>query len=260
LVKDYRKCFNFYTQTLGFEAAFDVGDCYASFKIMKDSDAEGLAIFLSDYFAPVIGNADQKQPTGCREKSEVGFEVECVNETYKALKAKGVEFINEPFDWKEAGIRIVYLYDPEGNLLSFYTMLEGEKRAGVNFGGVTLPVEDYKKCVAFYNEKLGFAKNYDDAGYASFDVSVPIEFSVMESRYNTTILGNENKPMPTDYREKSLISFYTENVDETYKTLMGKGVEFINKPNSIPTWGMRAVHLYDPEKNLIELYSPLSTD
>jgi catechol 2,3-dioxygenase-like lactoylglutathione lyase family enzyme len=264
LVKDYRKVFNFYTQTLGFEAAFDVGDCYASFKILKDSDSEGLAIFLSDYFAPVVGNADKSQPTGCREKSEVGFEVECVDSTYETLKAKGVEFINMPFDWKEAGIRIVYLYDPEGNLLSFYTMLEtecaGKKHTGTNFGGVTTLVEDHKKCVEFYAEKLGFPINYNEAGYASFDVSAPIEFSLMESHYQAATLGNANKPMPTNCREKSLISFYTENVDETYKALLAKGVIFVNKPIDMPDWGMRVVHLRDPEENLIELYTPLATE
>jgi catechol 2,3-dioxygenase-like lactoylglutathione lyase family enzyme len=41
LVKDYKKCFEFYTEKLGFEAAFDMG-VYASFKVAEG--IEGLDI------------------------------------------------------------------------------------------------------------------------------------------------------------------------------------------------------------------------
>ena len=116
LVKDYKKCFEFYTQKLGFEAAFDMG-VYASFKVAEG--IEGLAIFVSDDMASFIGNTDKSQPGGYREKSMVSFEVECVDTTYNALKAKGVEFINEPTDWHAAFMRVVHLYDPEENLINF---------------------------------------------------------------------------------------------------------------------------------------------
>ncbi|MCL2062891.1 MAG: VOC family protein [Candidatus Cloacimonetes bacterium] len=124
LVKDYRKCFNFYTVTLGFKAAFDVGDCYASFKVADG--IEGLAIFTSDFFAPVVGNADKTQPTNCREKSLVSFEVKNVDETYKTLLAKGVTFVNEPIDMPAWGMRVVHLRDPEENLIEFYSGLAME--------------------------------------------------------------------------------------------------------------------------------------
>jgi catechol 2,3-dioxygenase-like lactoylglutathione lyase family enzyme len=91
LVKDYRKCFNFYTEKLGFEAAFDVGNCYASFKVADG--IEGLAIFTSDYFAPIVGNAEKIQPVNCREKSLVSFEVKNVDETYKHFLSKGLTLV-----------------------------------------------------------------------------------------------------------------------------------------------------------------------
>ncbi len=124
LVKDYRKCFNFYTEKLGFEATFDVGDCYASFKVAEGT--EGLAIFTSDYFAPIIGNADKTQPTGYREKSVVCFEVDNVDKIYKELLAKNVTFVNEPIDMPDWGMRVVHLRDPEDNLIEFYTPLKME--------------------------------------------------------------------------------------------------------------------------------------
>lgn len=122
LVKDYRKCFDFYTQQLGLEAAWDVEDCYGSFKVADG--IEGLAIFTSDYMAPAVGNADKTQPTGYREKSMVSFEVENVDETYQALSAKGVKFINQPMDMPDWGMRVVHLYDPEENLIELFAPLK----------------------------------------------------------------------------------------------------------------------------------------
>ncbi len=123
LVKDYRKCFDFYAGTLGFEPLWDIENCYGAFKVADG--IEGLAIFLSDYMAPVVGNADKPQPASCREKSMVSFEVENVDETYRALKSKGVEFVNEPADMPGWGMRVVHLRDPEENLIEFFTPLKG---------------------------------------------------------------------------------------------------------------------------------------
>jgi catechol 2,3-dioxygenase-like lactoylglutathione lyase family enzyme len=124
LVKDYDKCFKFYTEKLGLEAVFNIEGCYGSFKVAEG--IEGLAIFTSDLMAPAVGNADKAQPTNCREKMMVSFEVPDVDETYKALKAKGVEFINKPTDMPDWGMRTVHLRDPEENLIELYTPLAME--------------------------------------------------------------------------------------------------------------------------------------
>ncbi len=124
LVRDYRKCFDFYTQKLGFEPLWDIEECYGAFKVADG--IEGLAIFLSDYMAPVAGNADQSQPVGGREKSMICFEVANVDETYGKLLVKGVSFINEPTDMPGWGARVVHLRDPEENLIELYTPLQHE--------------------------------------------------------------------------------------------------------------------------------------
>ncbi len=124
LVRDYRKCFDFYTQKLGLEPLWDIEECYGAFKVADG--IEGLAIFLSDYMAPVVGNAEGHQPVGGREKSTICFEVENVDETYGELRAKGVSFINEPTDMPGWGIRVVHLRDPEENLIELYTTLQTE--------------------------------------------------------------------------------------------------------------------------------------
>jgi len=125
LVQDYKKCFQFYTEQLGLEPIWgDIEGCYASFKVAEG--IEGLAIFVSDFMAPAVGNADKTQPVGHREKSMISFQVENVDETYQTLQAKGLHFINQPTDMPDWGMRVVHLRDPEENLIEFFTPLVAE--------------------------------------------------------------------------------------------------------------------------------------
>jgi len=127
LVRDYKKCFEFYTEKLGLEPLWgDIDGCYASFKVTDTEGMEGLAIFVSDFMAPVVGNAEKPQPSGYREKLMVSFEVENIDAAYQALLAKGIEFISQPTDWPDAGMRTVYLRDPEENLIELFTPLKTE--------------------------------------------------------------------------------------------------------------------------------------
>ena len=54
----------------------------------------------------------------------VEFEVSAVDEEYMRLKQIGIVSIKEPFDnpW---GTRNFYFYDPDGNLICFYTNSKG---------------------------------------------------------------------------------------------------------------------------------------
>lgn len=122
LVRDYRKCFDFYSETLGLESLWDIEECYGAFQVADG--IEGLAIFKSDLMAPVVGNADAAQHVGGRKKSMVCFEVANVDAAYAELRAKGVAFVNEPIDMPGWGMRVVHLRDPEDNLIELYTPLK----------------------------------------------------------------------------------------------------------------------------------------
>ena len=50
----------------------------------------------------------------------VGFNVESVNNTYKILAKKGVQFIAKPFEAPGGGFWCMTISDPEGNILQFY--------------------------------------------------------------------------------------------------------------------------------------------
>ena len=130
----------------------------------------------------------------------------------------------------------------------------------MKFSNVRLLVKDYQKCFKFYTEKLGLEPLWGDENgpYANFKVAEGIEgFAIFVSDFMAPAVGNADKSQPTDCREKSMISFSVENVDETYQTLLEKGVNFINQPTDMPDWFMRVVHFRDPEENLIEFFTPL---
>jgi hypothetical protein len=42
--------------------------------------------------------------------------------------------------------------------------------------------------------------------------------------------------------------------------LGARGVSFLNEPHDRPDWGIRVLHLRDPDGLLIELNEPLPTD
>ena len=89
LVKDFAKRFKFSSEQLGLEPAWgDENSGYAYFKVADG--IEGFALFVSDWMAPSVGNADKELPVGYREKSLVAFSVDNVDDTYRALKEKGV--------------------------------------------------------------------------------------------------------------------------------------------------------------------------
>ena len=57
LVKDFAGCFKFYTEQLGLEPAWgDENSGYASFKVADG--IEGLALFVSDWMAPLGNGTD----------------------------------------------------------------------------------------------------------------------------------------------------------------------------------------------------------
>ncbi len=133
----------------------------------------------------------------------------------------------------------------------------------MKLGSVRLLVKDFAKSFKFYNEQLGLEAAWGDenSGYANFKVADGMEgFALFVSDWMAPAVGNVDKELPTGFREKSLVSFSVDNVDEAYAALQAKGVVFISEPADMPDWGMRTVYFRDPEDNLIELYSPLAPE
>lgn len=122
-----------------------------------------------------------------------------------------------------------------------------------------LLVNDFDECFKFYSEKLGLKVIWGKVGdvYASFDNGNNGEIGIFKSDLMATVVGNANKTLPDNYREKIAIILKVNSVDDAYSNIKKKGVNFINEPVDMAAWGMRVVHLRDTEGNLIELCSEL---
>ena len=133
----------------------------------------------------------------------------------------------------------------------------------MELSNIRLLVEDFDKCFKFYSEQLGLRVTWGKPGgdYASFDIGLKsgeMGLSVFKSDLMAKVIGNTEKSLPADNREKIAIIMKVDNVDKTFQELSAKGVLFINGPADMTGWGMRAAHFRDPENNLIEIWSELA--
>ena len=113
LVPNYRDCFRFYRDVLGF--AIEWGDedgTYADFRTGETT----LALFDRAVMAEVVGAGDEPRVAAPRDEVTLVFGVESVDETYEGLHAD-VAFITEPHDRPGWGIRVAHFRDPAGTLV-----------------------------------------------------------------------------------------------------------------------------------------------
>jgi catechol 2,3-dioxygenase-like lactoylglutathione lyase family enzyme len=132
----------------------------------------------------------------------------------------------------------------------------------MKLNNIRLLVADFDACFEFYSEKLGLKVTWGEKGsaYASFDIGLPSGLALFKSELMAESVGNANLELPQNHREKTAIVLQVDSVDESYKELCERGVEFVNKPLDMSGWGDRVAHFRDPEGNLIEIFSELAKD
>ena len=119
LVNDIEACRSFYKDKLGFKEQlavvegiyyeFVAGDCM-------------LALYKRDLMESVAGVAMVGEKVA--DKVALTFEVPDVDAAYKALRARGIEFVTEPHDQETWVLRVAHLRDPEGNLIEINAPLK----------------------------------------------------------------------------------------------------------------------------------------
>jgi lactoylglutathione lyase len=112
LVTNYKDCYEFYRKVLNFPCTWgDESSNYAQFTVGTTQ----LAIFDKQQMLDDIG---ENLPTIKENMYETMliFRVANVDQKFEELKSK-VNFINEPHDRKDWGIRVAHFKDPEGNLI-----------------------------------------------------------------------------------------------------------------------------------------------
>lgn len=118
LVSDFKACFRFYSQVLGFEPSIgDENDDFAAF--LTEGGFE-LSIFRKDLMAGVVGTSSLPANAQAQDGSVIIFQVESVDKMAEKLRSKGVKLASEPTDRPEWGLRTAHFRDPDGNLFEIF--------------------------------------------------------------------------------------------------------------------------------------------
>lgn len=114
LVSDFRACFLFYRDKMGFPVTWgDENGPYADL----DTHGHTLALFDRHLMAEALGAPPPSPIPETDDAVCLVFAVQDVDETHDALLQKGVATINQPHDRTEWGIRCFHLRDPDGTLI-----------------------------------------------------------------------------------------------------------------------------------------------
>ena len=117
LTTDFPACFRFYGDVLGFEVLWGQEDGrYADFKA---GDAI-VALYDRRLMAEAIGTAGKPVEAEAQDRALLNFAVDDVDAACEQLRARGVEFVTEPQDRPDWGIRTAHFRDPGGNLIEMY--------------------------------------------------------------------------------------------------------------------------------------------
>ena len=115
--------------------------------------------------------------------------------------------------------------------------------------------ERFDDTVAFYRDVLGIPIRADAGVYVAFDAG-GFELGI----YGRSAMADIVPSLPRDPEANSdgmLINLEVDDLDATLAGLRARGVDFENEAHDQPNWGMRVIHMRDPEGNLIELYERL---
>ncbi len=112
---------------------------------------------------------------------------------------------------------------------------------------VSIPAIDQDRALAFYTEKLGFRVATDQP----FDDKQRwIELAIPGADTGVVLFRMDEGPQPGGFMN---MSFWTDDVIATAKTLKGRGVEFVSEPKK-ESWGTSAI-FKDSEGNRFVLSS-----
>ena len=132
---------------------------------------------------------------------------------------------------------------------------------------IELPISDMKRSVDFYENILGLKKTYEHPVWTSFDlggISIALAVSGTKTLKESSDICKScsfcvlrfaknkmkyNKGAPT---ATSVIYLETNNLENEYKELKEKGVNFITEPKE-QEWGGKTVVFLDPDNNILVL-------
>ncbi|HYN63787.1 MAG TPA: VOC family protein [Candidatus Limnocylindrales bacterium] len=123
---------------------------------------------------------------------------------------------------------------------------------------VRLLVADLPTSLTFYRDVLGMTVTFND-GENHADVRVNDDFSLALFRRDlmAEAVGRAGRAASAAVQDSFVLVFRTDDVDAAAQRLRDLGIRLETDPVDRPDWGIRTIHLRDPDGQLVELNSPL---
>lgn len=123
---------------------------------------------------------------------------------------------------------------------------------------VRLLVTAYTDCFHFYDDVLGLDATFGDAdsGYADFDTG-DVTLALFDADEMADAL--DESPRSGANGDRACVVIRVDDVDRTAATLREENVAIVAGPADHPEWGLRTVHVRDPDGTLVECNEPLDS-
>ena len=136
-----------------------------------------------------------------------------------------------------------------------------------NLVSIRLISDDVARLAAFYEQVTGTAVRWLTPDFA--ELATPSGTLAIGSTRTVALFGL-GSARPAD-NHTAIIEFLVDDVDREYDRIRQESespssnspsnspVEFVNEPTTMP-WGNRSLLLRDPEGNLVNLFTPVTSD
>lgn len=125
-----------------------------------------------------------------------------------------------------------------------------------------LLVTRFDECLTFYKDVLELKLIWGELGgnYASFDTGNGQGLALYRKELMSEVVGTTHLPVHAESQDKLVCIFVVTDIEQTVQNIVKNGGRCETEIQDQPDWGIRAVHLRDPDGNLIELFSELAED
>jgi lactoylglutathione lyase len=135
--------------------------------------------------------------------------------------------------------------------------MPGPRSAGTAFYSVRLLVRDFSKSFHFYRDRLGLtpAKGHGKPPYGEFVWNGKPFLALFDRKLMARAIGLASGRYSEKNSGRSALILEVEDVDRFAAQLRRRKVRLLKGPTDRPEWGLRTIHLQDPDGYLVEINS-----
>jgi lactoylglutathione lyase len=127
------------------------------------------------------------------------------------------------------------------------------------FSRIRLLVSDFARSWSFYRDDLGLTPvpGHGQPPYGEFRTGRRATVAVFDRAEMARSIGLPIRPPGGRATGPIALILEVPNVDDFARHLRSRKVPVLRGPTDRPAWGLRTLHLVDPDRNLVEVYSSL---